>query len=285
MAFEDLKQYFDRIHTCKYVDDFVSSSTNFYCLDDDNLPYYNRLEHDFVYRMNVPKSGHYTLSFCQKDKKGESSTYEYCNVRFLMFEGKSSLSYIKGTTGFKQRDTHIEMDLKASQDYYAYMNPEDITVPVGDLIANFIVYGPSKAKLAECAPGRDKYLDRTQGMVKKASEAKYLQFIFAKTLSEQYQVESPAKGIKKCLIEEPQLGFTFIYIDNQSEDHYAETVRYKQDGIKVCFKDGNSYNDFGGWRGEMRVEYMLDDDKYDVNIEPGKKFCVVYAVNIGSNLI
>jgi hypothetical protein len=83
------------------------------------------------------------------------------------------------------------------------MNPEDITVPVGDIIANFIVYGPSKAKLAMCAPERDKCLDRNQGMVKKACEAKYLQFIFAQTLSEEYQVESPAKGIKKSLIDEP----------------------------------------------------------------------------------
>ena len=80
----------------------------------------------------------------------------------LMFGGDGYLEYMNGTKGFRQRDTYLDLDcnLEAGQDYFAYINPEDIKVVQGDVIGRLTAYGPAKAQLIMCGPKEGEGLDR-----------------------------------------------------------------------------------------------------------------------------
>ena len=73
-------------------------------------------------------------------------------MRFLLFECKGFLNYKDGTKGFRQQRTELELNLKDDTDYYAYINPEDIKVKVGDTIGNLTMYGGEQAQFVMLSP-------------------------------------------------------------------------------------------------------------------------------------
>ena len=83
-------------------------------------------------------------------------------------------------------------------------------------------------------------------------------------------------------MSDAQVGFNFVYIHNESDDHYLESVKYTWEGLRFCMGElnSNSFDYFYETEKDEHSPFYLEDCSYKIDVPPGKKFCAVMYANI-----
>lgn len=84
-------------------------------------------------------------------------------------------------------------------------------------------------------------MDFIVGSGDKINDINHSLYLYAAIKSDEYRVEA-AENIKKCVMNDAPDGFNFVYIENEGDDEYFETVNYTWEGITIVNLEGNSYN-------------------------------------------
>jgi calpain-15 len=254
MSFDDFKKYFSRIQICKFQNEF--SFTSFKCK-------HTQVGYHLV-KMQVGQAGHHTVSVSQKDERcfPRNSGYEYNNCRFILMQLKdahgisSGVTFMKGTKGYQDRDTYIEMDDLEKGTYYLFVEMEwNDTTPSAERCFNVTDYGPGKTSFLADEAGAysiDKvlcevYLSKacpTSGAAPEDVEVKPM-------------TAKKAPLITRYECNQAPEGYNFVLVANEDpEARYRESVDYGTfEGLQILGSDEHKY-DLDVGPGETKIILM-----------------------------
>lgn len=258
MDFEDMKNVFGRIQICTYKDDYQYTHTDFVHQEPGSYS---------LFKLEVPTTGEYTLSVCQKGDRmfDRHVQYEYSNSRMILIKLNNShnmeggVTYIKGQKGFKERDSHMHIESLEAGTYFFYVEMEWVTQESYDEYKFTVTsYGCGALKFMS---ELHEAFTRSQ-VLEKAFMSKALiggnEHIKESDMSEK---GAPAIKLYNCTKSEEGYNFKLV-INNETEAVYKEVVEYPT------------------FKGLTLLE-PYEGNSYTLEVKPGEKKFVIIKCDIG----
>lgn len=267
MEFEEFRQFFTRIQICKYFDSYNFASKK---LKVSQSGYH-------LMKMKIDQLGEHTVSVSQFDERCAplNSGHEYTNVKIVVVRTvggslESGVVFVKGGTGFMDRDTYVELGEVGPGTYYICIEMELHTNE------SWEQYG-SEICVTNYGPGKTTFLtdDSNKYPVAQVLEAAFESKIrkFPDFMQKTNMKDNNAPDIEKIEQKKAPEGYMFVMINNQNEKlSLQEEMNYKNmDGLQILTPYISP--------DEMEDVITTTKTSYKFNVAPGDSKMVILRCN------